>query len=227
MTAKLLTRRPFLLATLLALPATLVGCGEEAPASYPEPSYDHLVTLNLNVGRIDIDDRWAPRGASRRMEFLAPVTPRTALRRMAQDRLVAGGTAGRAVFVIDDASIIRAPQHYEGRFEVRLDLADDSGNRLGQATARVTQLRPVGEENERAVRDDLYAFVRDLMSEMNVEFEFQIRRMMREALQTTSPGVPDAAPVEAQPLDQPQGQPQTSPTRSPPPGNLVPPTRLQ
>ena len=225
-----LPRRAFMFAPLLLVAPVLSGCGDDAPAaSYPPPSYDYLTTLKLNVGRIEVDDSWAPRGAARHVEYLAPVTPREALRRMAEDRLVAGGTVGRAVFVIEDASIIQGPRNYEASLAVRLDVADDAGNRVAQATARVVQVRPIRGESERAVRDDLYGFVRDLMSEMNVEFEFQVRRAMRDALQSTSPTAPEPGPVEAQPLDgpdaapPPQGpqpfEPQPT-TMSPPPGVL-------
>ena len=224
-----LLRRGFLFASLLAAPMLaapmLAGCADDAPpASYPPPSYDYLTPLRLNVGRIEIDDSWAPRGAARRVEHLAPVTPREALRRMAEDRVLAGGTAGRAVFVIEDAGIIRGPRNYEAALSVRLDMADDAGNRLGQATARVVQVRPVRGESERAVRDDLYAFVRELMNEMNVEFEFQMRRAMRDALQSTSSSAPEPGPVETEALGGP-GTPAApsappSETMSPPPGSL-------
>jgi len=221
-----LPRRAFLLVPLL--PAFLVSaCGDDPPAAvYPPPSYDYLTKIRLNVGRVDIDDSWAPRGAARRVEQLAPVTPREALRRMAEDRLVAGGTTGRAVFVIEDASIIRGPRNYEATLAVRLDMADDAGNRIGQATARVVQVRAIRGETERAVRDDLYAFVRELMNDMNVEFEYQMRRALRDALQSTTPTVPEPGPVESQPLEAPDGTPATTPPptiMSPPAGSLTAP----
>ncbi len=234
----ILLRRAVLSLPVLATLA-MSGCAENAaPTSYPPPSYDYLTTLKLNVGRIEIDDSWAPRGASRRVEHLAPVMPREALRRMAEDRIVAGGTTGRAVFVVEDASIIRGPRNYEASLVVRLDMADDAGNRLGQATARVVQVRPVRDDSQRAVRDDLYVFVRDLMNEMNVEFEFQMRRAMRDALQSTSTSVPEPGPVEAETLGGPGAAPDATPaapsqtllpspeplqtpvTMSPPPGPL-------
>lgn len=237
-----LPRRTLLFAPLLAAPL-LSGCADDAaPSSYPPPSYDYLTKLELKIGRIEVDDSWAPRGAARHVENLAPITPREALRRMAEDRLVAAGNSGWAVFVIEDASIIRGPRDYEASFAVRLDMADDNGNRLGQATARVVQVRPVRDDSPRAVRDDLYAFVRDVMREMNVEFEFQVRRALRDALQSTSPTAPEPGPVDAQPLDgrSPDGQaapaitPESTPasppapggppaTMSPPPGPLTAP----
>jgi hypothetical protein len=142
---------------------------------------------------------------------------------MAEDRLVAAGSSGRAVFVIEDASIIRGPRDYQGSLAVRVDIADDAGNRLGQVPARVVLVRPVRGESERAVRDDLYAFVRDLMSEMNVEFEFQIRRTLREALHQTAPNAPEPGPVEAQPLDGSAPAPAAPPSDRPdPPVSMSP-----
>jgi hypothetical protein len=169
---------------LLLLPLSLAACGQEtaSPVIYPPPNYDYLTKIELNVGRIDIDDGWAPRGAGRRVEHLAPRAPREAQRRMAEDRLVAVGRSGRAVFVIEDASIVRGQHDYEASLAVRLDIADDADNLLGQAPARVVLVRPVGGESERAMRDDLYVLVRDLMAEMNVEFEYHIRHSLRGVL---------------------------------------------
>jgi len=193
---------------ILLLPAFLIACGDDPPPpSYPMPRFDHLPKLELKVQDIEIDDTWAPRGVSRRVDHLSPITPRAALRQMAADRLSASGNDGRAVFIIEDASIVRAPKHYEATLQVRLDMADDSGARLGQATARVVQIRPLGDDSPRAVRDDLYAFVRELMTEMNVEFEFQVRKALKDALQTTSPAAPEPAPVESQPLENPSPEP--------------------
>ena len=128
-----LPRRHFLSVPLLFAPFLVASCGEEPAASYPKPSYDHLTTLKLNVGRVEIDDSWAPRGASRRVEYLAPITPRDALRRMAEDRVIASGSSGLAVFVIEDASIIRTAKHYEGILAVRLAFAKPVNRFFGHA----------------------------------------------------------------------------------------------
>lgn len=198
------TRRLFLLA-----PFALAACGEEGPTpSYPPLTYEYLEPLKLNVGSIDIDNSWAPRGASRQVEFLAPTRPRDALLNMARDRLVTGGTTGKASFVIEDASIIRGLGRYEGSLAVKLDITDDSGTRLGQAVARVTQVRPSREESDDAVRGTLYAFVRDMMRDMNVEFEFQVRKTLREMLQSTDPAAPTPPKVESEDLSVP-GRPKS------------------
>lgn len=187
----------------LLLHVCLAACGQEAaaPVIYPPPNYDYLTKIELNVGRIDIDDRWAPRGAGRRVEHLAPRAPREAQRRMAEDRLVAVGGSGRAVFVIEDASIVRGQHDYEASLAVRLDIADDADNLLGQAPARVVLVRPVGGESERAMRDDLYVLVRDLMAEMNVEFEYHIRHSLRGILHQATEVAPESRPLDTSPLN--------------------------
>ena len=221
MTAPTPSRRPFLraaarLALALMLPLAVSACGDDevaptsAPGTYPQPTYTHLTPIRLNVAQIDIDDSWAPRGASRRVENLAPYPPRYTLKRMAEDRLVAAGRSGKAVFTIEDASILRAPRHYEASLAVRLEILDADGTLLGKSDARVTKVRPISGDSSRAERDELYAFVRDLMAEMNTEFEFQVKQAMKDTIQQTSGTAPPPDPVDHQSLDSPE-QPAPAP----------------
>lgn len=214
MTAPAPTRRPFLraamrLALALMLPLAVAACGDDeaasssAPGTYPQPSYSHLTPIRLDAAQIEIDDSWSPRGASRRVEHLAPYPPRYTLKRMAEDRLVAAGRSGKAVFTIEDASILRGQRHYEASLAVRLEILDADGTLLGKADARVAKVRPITGDSSRAERDELYAFVRDLMAEMNTEFEFQVKQALKESVQQTSGTAPPPAPVDHQSLDSP------------------------
>lgn len=199
-----LTRR----AALLLPPLLLAACtATPSERSYPRPSYAYLTKLRLRVGAISIDDSWVPRGAARHVEYLAPTTPLDALRQMAEDRLVAAGSNGRASFVVEDASIIQGPRDYEGNFTVRLDLVDDNGTSLGHATARVSRTREISGEEPQQVRADLYALVRDMMRDMNVEFEYQVRKAMQNMLAPTDPTAPAPPPVQSESLSAPGKQP--------------------
>jgi len=188
---------------VLTLALLLAACGGQPPVEHPPLTYDYLTKIKLDVGSIDIDDRWAPRGAAQHMEYAAPTAPRTALRQMAEDRLVPGGTTGRAVFVIDDASLIRVGHRYEGNFAVHIDLYDANEAKIGAASARVRGARAMTADDEDNAPDDLYALTRKLMDDMNVELEFQIRRAFRQKLQTTSPSAPAPDAVQTQDLDAP------------------------
>jgi hypothetical protein len=187
----------------LLLPVLLAACvTEAAPQNFPPLTYDYLTRLKLNVASIDIDDSWTPHvDTGLHVESMAPVPPLEALRRMAQDRLITGGTSGQATFVIDDASIVQLPDGYHGSLAVHLDLSASEGTQSGTATARVTRVRPPGDDTlPEAVRVALYEMTRQMMDDMNVEFEYQVRQSLREYLQTTSPGVPPPPPVQSQDL---------------------------
>ena len=181
----------------------LAGCGGHEDKHFEPLRYDYLTKIRLNVGRIDIDTSWTPRGGDRHVEFLAPTPPLDALRNMAQDRLVPGGTAGRALFTVVDASIIRQGDTYRATLAVRLDLLNDDGDRVRGIQARATGSHPVTGGASEVVRSDLYELTRKSMDDMNVEFEYQIRHNLQTELQNTSPTAPAPPPVDTEDLDAP------------------------
>ena len=188
----------------VALGLLLAGCGGKSEAPKLEPlRYDYLTKIKLNVARIDIDDSWTPRGADRHVEFLAPTPPLDALRHMDEDRLVPGGTSGRALFTVDDASIVQLRDTYRANFAVHLDILNDDGDRLRGIEAHATGAHPVTGDDSNAVRTDLYQLTRSVMDDMNVDFEYQIRNTLRSDLQTTSPTAPAPGAVDTEDLDAP------------------------
>jgi hypothetical protein len=204
------TRRAAVGAAALVL--LLAGCGSREPLRFEPLRYDYLTKIKLNVGRVDIDDTWTPRGADRHLEFLAPTPPLDALRHMADDRLVPGGTTGGARFVIDEASIVRQRDAYRAILTVHLDILNDNGERLRGIEAHATGSHPVTGDDTDAVRSDLYELTRKTMDEMNVDFEYRVRQTLKSDLQTTSPTAPPPSAVDTQDLDSPA---QTTPTAPP------------
>ena len=193
----------------LALSLLLASCGSPAPEPvYAPPAYAYLKPLRLNVAAVAIADDWAPGPDD--VGALSPVRPLDALRRMAQDRLGAAGSGGRAVFRIEDASVRRSGEFLLGNCAVRLDIENADGSPAGYAEARVARSASVSDEVSRPA---LYALVTAMMRDMNVEFEFQVRRVLHSWLEETSPA-PAAlpAPVEQQPLPPPGVQPAPPPS---------------
>jgi hypothetical protein len=180
------------------------ACSQSAPppaAVYAPPSYTYLKPLRLNVAAVEIEESWAPgpddAGA------LSPVRPLEALRRMAQDRLIPSGNAGRAVFRIQDAALHRFGDRLDGHLAVQLDIYGPDGKRRGYAEARVSRATfvPAGEA---LLRQELYSLTRQMMDDMNVEFEYQARHALHAWIEEASPpasAVP--APVERQQLPPP------------------------
>ncbi len=205
----------------LLLPLLAVACSgdEDAPRSFSLPSYSYLTPIRLNVANLEVDDQTPPAGGNS-IEGLSPLRPSDALKQMANDRLVAAGTAGRAVFVIDQASLQRMAGGIEGTMAIHLDVfAGPGGERAGYAEARVARRRTSTDtgEDSRAV---LYDFTVQMMNDMNVEFEFQVKRTLRDWLQETAGTAPPPAPVQAEDLSAPA---KAAPAAAPavPPGQVL------
>ncbi len=208
-------------ALLLLLPLlTLVACETAPPEpAYEAPSYDYLPKIKLNVRDIDINDSWAPRGTQRHVEARSPVQPRDALRAMAVERLISGGTKGRAAFSITDASLVQASGKVTAHFAVRIDLFDDANAKLAEVPADVSRVAPLPDDGATATRIVLYRLVNAAMADMNVELEYQLRQKMKTLLQTTSAAAPEAGPVVTEDLNASKtGDPNPSGVLKAPPG---------
>ena len=179
---------------LLALPLSLAACTTGAPlrTSFPALRSDFLLKLRLNVADIE----FAPLPPPGPLDASNPAPPAPALLQMARDRLAAGGSLGRAVFIVDEAQITRLPDGLDGALAVHLDVRTSEGTRAGFAEARVSRrLAGIGDD----LRGALYDITQQMLQDMNVEFEFQVRRSLRDWLQQAELA-PAPAPVQQQPL---------------------------
>ena len=176
---------------------SLATCGAPPkPRDFPPMTYDYLPQIRLNVASVEIDNRFVP--ASR--DEVSAQAPITALRQMANDRLKAFGSSGKAILVIKDASLIKGSNEILGHMAVELDVYTSDNRRAGFATAEVTQRRS-GEIKD--LQGTLYDLTKTMMDRMNVELEFQARRSLRDWI---LPDVPAAAnaPVQQQDLAPPK-----------------------
>ena len=222
----------------------LAGCAASPPPPppYPRLSWTYLTKLRLDVAKLSIDASWVPTGEAMHVEYLAPEQPVSALRRMALDRLQMDGTSGTARYTVTDASIIQVHDHYDAHFEVRLTLRDDKGNKLGGIIAGVKDSRTFFSDSPEAQKRDLYALVKKTMSDMNVEFEYEMRKHLAKFLLAHKPLAPLPPTVQSESLGKPGSAPPTfpatpgtpaapatalpgtgAPTSLTPPGALVPP----
>ena len=192
MQAGFLSRRSALL-----LPFALAACGGEPDRVYDPLRYNYLRPIQLNVASITVEQRFIPAGVPPDVSNRDPEPPITALTAMGNDRLQAFGTANKAVFGILDASLTRDRDTVTGSFAVSLTIFDDNGTQLGFAEARVRSTH-TGEIDH--IGPVLYDMTKAMMSDMNVEFEYQIRRNLKPFL---TESVAPPTPVEQAPLDQP------------------------
>ena len=186
----MLNRRAAMLLPLLA------ACTEEAPQrrEFPPLRYDYLQKLRLNVATMTIADPPPPSPLD--LQSPAPLGP--ALTQMAQDRLFAGGSSGQAEFAVQQASITQSAGGLDGALAVRLTVLTTEGTRAGFAEARVVRRSAGG----RDLRAALYDITAQMMSDMNIEFEFQVKRSLRDWLQDTN-AAPAPAAVQREELARP------------------------
>lgn len=213
-------------AALAALLMT-AACGGrrevEAPiVSVNPPSYAYLLPLRLGVGRIEIVP--ATDAAATRTMPPAPLSPRQVVLAMAQDRLSAAGGPGSARFRLQIATLTRESAGSGGVFteaserltcvmRCRLEILGDDGAPAGFAEAEVrrTATRPAGNQAERARSAE--EIVRQTGADLNVEFEYQIRRNLRSLLR----GPPTATPPGSEAPATPDGEtPAPAPTSQTP-----------
>jgi hypothetical protein len=199
-----LTRRQALL-----LPIALVACSEEEPVVFAPLRYDYLPPIQLNVATVEVEQRFIPSGVPPDVTAEDPAPPIEALRAMATGRLQTFGVTGRAVFAILDASLTRQGNVIAGSMAVSLTVYGADGAQAGFAEAHVEHNQSGEIDN---LRKTLYDITKTMMDNMNVEFEYQVRRNLRAWL--TTPAAPDT-PVQQTPLTQsPQQQPsQPQPTQ--------------
>ena len=181
---------------VLAVLLPLAACVDDGPPPvFTPPSYSFLTPLRLNVASVDYAEL-PPAGP---LDPMSPLPPGPALQRMAQDRLGVGGSSGRALVTIEDARVTQDGDALDGAMAIRLDIITVDGTRAGFAEARVARRQTgVG----RNIRAGLYAITKQMLDDMNVEFEFQLRRSLRDYLQTTTID-PASAPVQREDLPAP------------------------
>ena len=169
--------------------------------------YDYLPPIRLNVATVEVQQNFIPSGVAPDVSPLDPVQPVAVLRQMAEDRLQPFGPAGRAVLVIQTASMIREGDTITGTMAVRLDMYTSANNRVGYAEARVSTSHS-GHVDD--IHQALYDMTKQLMDEMNVQLEYQVIHTLRDWLVPVG-AVPAA--VQRQPLVTPGVPPGPVPLR--------------
>lgn len=193
----------------LMLSLGMTACsGGTADEAFPPIDYSYLSPIHLNVASIDVQDE-AP-AAPDSLSAKAPIAPDQALKNMAAQRLVASGTSGKADFIIKQAYLNRAGDNaVTGAMDVQLNVADAGNQHTGFVHARITRKLDAGDRDPTS-RRELYTFTNQMMQDMNVELEFQIRKkllswmtdaagtpIVNGGVQQQALGVPGAQPVAA------------------------------
>jgi hypothetical protein len=195
--------------SMLALPLLAACANEQQPGPYVAPgppSYGHLTPLRLKVSALNIKE--ADSGTALLVAQPAPLPPADVMLQMARERLSAAGGTGSARFTIQTARLTReiataggvfspASESFRCIMRCQLEILSEEGGVVGSATAEVRRevTGPARDDAERAALAE--RVVKLAGQDLNVEFEYQVRRHLRAWLQLV------AAPGEAlpQPVD--------------------------
>ncbi|GBQ88244.1 hypothetical protein [Asaia krungthepensis] len=180
-----------------SLSPLLTACGDSEPQSFAPLDYSYLSKMHLNVAHIEVVDTSPPGSAPGDISAKAPTPPQQALEQMARDRLIAAGSEGSGTFTITKASILHAPGGtLLGELEAHVDLSAPSGGRAGYASAHITRSLNPGDKDPES-RAVLYDLTTQMMQDMNVELEFQIKKSLHDWLVDAS-GAPLPGAIQQQ-----------------------------
>jgi hypothetical protein len=243
-TPRITGRRAVLLLPLLA---AACASGDTTPPLQSPPRYDYLTPLRLNV--LDIEVLEPGPGPAWRVDPPAPLSPVALAMQMGRERLVPVGTTGRARFMVDSATLIREVASAGGLFaqqterltcmiHVRVEILGGDGSRVGFTEAEVRRSATMPDEGPAGRARAADQIVRQAMDDLNVEFEFQVRRNLRDWIMTGEPGAAPPAVIQQESLEgspampvaepavpapeAPAGTPRFAPNLTP---NLAPPVR--
>jgi hypothetical protein len=187
-----MNRRHLLLLPPLGVLAACAATPPPAPEG-PEISYAYLPRLRLNVASIDIDENRPNAGPTDVGRDLRPGAAE-AVQIMGRDRLAAFGTENTARFVTLRAAILRERQPSQGglfggdpgerlncTLTCRLEIRGANDLRLGFAEATVNRTAP-SESSVAARNRTATSLLRRATFDLNTEFEFQLRRALRDWL---------------------------------------------
>lgn len=188
-------------ALLLAVPLGLAGCssGPPVPTVFPPLDYSYLPPITLKVASVQVRDEYLPGPGAAQVIAEAPEAPATVLERMARERLVGNGSPGSAVFVIRRAALDQVGDNLDGTMTVELSVRASNGQRAGYADATVSRSTTApSNESPARMRAALYDLTKEMMTDMNVQLQYQIQKSLPDWL-AYAPGAGMMAPASAAP----------------------------
>lgn len=185
----LLVLAPSLFAGML-----LTGCAVKT-TSAPEVSLTFMnrPAIHLNVGKIQVVNRYQMPLKPPLVEHLMPVAPGAGVERWAMDILRAVGSGNTAILTIHDASVteislqqkpglkalltLDQAQRYDARLRATLEIRDVNGQQRGQVEVEVTRSQTVPENITLNQRTAVwFQMVEGLLADFAAQMELQVRK---------------------------------------------------
>lgn len=179
---------------VLAIAGAVSACAAPPPEPvYPQLTYGHLGAIRLNVAAVEIVEVYVPPLTPPNVEHEFPITPAAAARRWFEDRLQAVGTAGLALAVVREASVVEVPlkkttgltglvttdqsERYDAKLVMEVEIRSAIGDREAFIRAVATRSRSVPEDITLNDREKVFFELTEaLMNDINAELLNQINQ---------------------------------------------------
>nr|WP_295744517.1 hypothetical protein [uncultured Acidocella sp.] len=201
---------------LLALPLlALASCGSTPPAPVLKPlDYSYLPPILLKVAQVNVVTNFVPSPSQQLAASQDPAPPAETLETMLRQRLQPAGQPGTATVTVTNASVDDVSGNLVGAMTVDVNLASADGRSTGFTEASVSATHSAPDSgNPDDLRVAYYNLTKQLMTQMNVQLQYQIQKNLPNWISWTSAG--GAAPAAASP-DAGGGVIQAAPLAAPP-----------
>ena len=198
---------------VFALPLlALASCGAPPPVQTFQPlDYSYLPPILLKVSQVNVANDYVPTPSQVQAAGLDPAPPADTLMAMLRSRLQPAGQPGTATVTVQNAYVDNVNGNLVGAMTVDLNLASADGRSTGftEASVSASQTAPTS-SNPDDTRAALYALTKQLMTQMNVQLQYQIQKNLPSWVSWTNSGVnigaaPAAGGIQAAPLAAPPG----------------------
>ena len=192
--------RKSILTSLLAAVFILSGCAAQVEKpGFSQISFAHLPPINLNVARVEVENRYVSPATRPNVEHEFPVSPAAAASNWGRDRLKAVGQSGVARVIVRRASVVEVPlkrttgvkgaftkdqsERYDAVIDMMVEIRDANGDLRVTAESTAKRSRSVSENISLNGREKVwFEMTEAMMGDLNASLEVQIRKHMNRWL---------------------------------------------
>ncbi len=204
---------------VFALPLlALAACGSTPPApSYKPLDYSYLPPILLKVSQVNVVNAYVPTPSQVQLAGQDPSPPADTLMAMLRQRLQPAGLPGTATVTVQTAYVDKVNGNLTGSMTVDLNLASADGRATGftEASVSASQTAP-DSSNPDDTRAALYALTKQLMTQMNVQLQYQIQKNLPSWVSWTNNGAAGVAGAASATAGDAGGVIQAAPLAAPP-----------
>ena len=188
------------LTSFLAAAFILSGCATQVEKpGFSQISFAHLPPINLNVARVEVENRYVSPATRPNVEHKFSVSPAAVASNWGRDRLKAVGQSGVARVIVRRASVVEVPlkrtagvkgaftrdqsERYDAVIDMKVEIRDANGDLRVTAESTAKRSRSVSENISLNDREKVwFEMTEAMMGDLNTSLEAQIRKHMNRWL---------------------------------------------